>query len=94
MKKRILFTAVAISAAIVAGCVVVPAPGNRQYYRSEPVVVVPPPRVDYLGPPPVAGYLWTPPRRERERDYWRQPGGRWEQERDWRHEHRDRDGWR
>jgi hypothetical protein len=43
---------------LLAGCVVAPVPVGGPYY-GEPVMVAPPsPRVEYVGPPPVAGYLW------------------------------------
>ena len=42
---------------LMSGCVVAPYPASDPYYV-EPVVVVPPPRVEYPGPPPTVGYVW------------------------------------
>ena len=43
---------------LLGGCVVAPVPGGSPYY-GEPVVMAPPaPRVEYVGAPPVAGYVW------------------------------------
>lgn len=41
--------------ALLAGCAVAPSP----YYAEETITVAPPPpRVEYVGPPPVVGYVW------------------------------------
>lgn len=55
MKKTLLISLAATSA-ILSGCIV--APASHPYYR-EPVMVAPPaPRMEYVGPPPAAGYIW------------------------------------
>ncbi len=56
MKTRFLILPLAVATAVLAGCVVAPAP--RPYYGEAVVVAPPPPRVEVVGPPPVAGYLW------------------------------------
>ena len=46
----------AILVSLLSGCVVVPA---DPYYVGAPVAVAPPPpRVEVIGVPPVAGYIW------------------------------------
>ena len=70
MKRRMLFTVIAATTAILAGCVV--APASRPYYSGEPVMVAPPPpRTEYVGPPPATGYIWIG-------GYWNWVGGRHE----------------
>jgi hypothetical protein len=43
--------------ALLIGCVIAPVPAGPYY--GEPVVAAPPPpRVEYVGPPPIAGHVW------------------------------------
>jgi hypothetical protein len=67
--KRALLVIPALAAALLAGCVVVPAPGGPASYGEPVLVAPPPPRVEYIGPPPVTGYIWLG-------GYWNWSGGR------------------
>ena len=64
MKRELLSAAIAVSAAVLAGCAVAPAPiYDESFYDDsfydEPVYVAPPPpRVEYPGYAPVVGYVW------------------------------------
>jgi hypothetical protein len=62
-----LLASTAVLTSLLAGCVVVP---EQPYYTGEVVSVAPPPpQVEYIGPPPVAGYIWLG-------GYWGWHGGR------------------
>lgn len=62
------FAAISIlMTALLAGCAVVPV--ERHYYRGPVMVAPPPPRVEYIGPPPAADYVWIS-------GYWNWDGGR------------------
>jgi hypothetical protein len=66
MLRRLVPVGILVATALsLTACVVVPAQpygdgGYAQQPYYEPVVPVapPPPRVEYVGPPPVVGYLW------------------------------------
>ena len=58
-----------LAVALLSGCVVAPIPSAGPYYGEPVVVAPPPPRVEYPGPPPVAGYVWIG-------GYWNWYGGR------------------
>src|SRR3569833_2669133 len=82
-----LLTITGAAVAALAGCVVVPAQPNNSVESAQPAygygyggspygapvvpVAPPPPQVEYVGPPPVAGYLWLG-------GYWGWHGGRHE----------------
>ena len=69
MKTSIVLASL-LAAAALSGCVVAPVPAGRPYYYGQPVMVAPPPpRVEYVGPPPVVGYVWIG-------GYWHWTGGR------------------
>lgn len=55
-----LAVAAALSASLLTGCIVAPAPGY--YYPGAAVVTVAPPepRVEVVGVAPSAGYIWFP----------------------------------
>lgn len=67
-RLRVVAAAAVVSVALSA-CVVAPAPVAGPYYGEPVVVAPPPPRVEYVGPPPVAGYIWI-------NGYWNWSGGR------------------
>ena len=65
--NKLLITISASMIVLLSGCVV--APAGRPYYREPVMVDPPPPRAEYIGPPPVAGYIWTT-------GFWNWEGGR------------------
>lgn len=71
--RTLALTPVLLAAALLAGCVVVPA--RPAYYASAPVVVVdtppPPPRVEVIPVMPYPGAVWV-------HGYWGWRGGRHE----------------
>jgi len=96
MKHKLLLSLL-LTAVVLQGCAVVPEP--RPYYGDPVMVAPPPPRVEYMGPPPMVGYIWIG-------GYWNWIGmryqwipGRWEAPRPgyvWTPHRWDRDGdhWR
>ncbi len=63
---KILAATAVLSASVLCGCVVAPAPG---YYRAGIVTVAPPaPHVEIIGIAPTPGYVWFP-------GYWNWNGG-------------------
>lgn len=56
---KTLAVAAVLSASLLSGCIVAPAPG---YYRGPAVVTVapPPPPVEVVGVAPTPGYIWFP----------------------------------
>ena len=64
-----LVPALAAMAISLSACVV--APASRPDYMEPVLVAPPPPRVEYVGPPPMAGYVWIP-------GSWHWRGGRYE----------------
>lgn len=68
VKKALLPIGVALTL-LMAGCVV--APANRPYHNEPVRVAPPPPRVERVGPPPVAGQIWID-------GYWNWSGGRYD----------------
>ena len=66
VKKALLPIGVALTL-LMAGCVV--APANRPHYNEPVRMAPPPPRVERVGPPPVAGQIWID-------GYWNRVGPR------------------
>lgn len=69
MNKSGLVAAVVVATVSLSACVVAPVPASGGYYGEPVVVAPPPPRVEYVGAPPVAGYIWIG-------GYWNWYGGR------------------
>lgn len=67
-RNRLLVTISVATAILLAGCAVIPV--ERHHYREPAMVAPPPPRVEYVGPPPTAGYVWVP-------GFWNWEGGRY-----------------